>query len=408
VKAAQAAAYGSAELGLNASETFLRLHLLAFATLVLGLDPAAAGWALAAGLLWDAVCDPFMGSLSDRLGKRRVFVLWGTPLFAAAFALLFRVPPSLTALALGYLLLNTLFTVVSVPYAAWASDLDADPARRTRLFAWRLFFGNLGAILATALPAYYLGKDTLAPYPLIALWIAAAIFVSGIISALSCAERVHSVAPAKVSLLAPLKGRAYLRLLLAYVVATLGLALNSSAALFYYRERLAFSEGQIGGVLALFLLVFSLGLPLWVQLASRFGKRRPLLWGTVAMGLHTCVVYPLLPAGHFGLTLAVVSGLGGLFVGSFVLLEALVADLSAPESQGAAFGLWKFGSKAARALALGLSGAALSWAGVGGASGVDATRLSWLFGPGVGVFFLAAAFIAWRLPETRPPAAPLA
>ena len=55
---------------------FLSVYLLAYATEVLGLAPAAMGLIFLASRLWDAVSDPLAGYLSDhtksRIGRRRV------------------------------------------------------------------------------------------------------------------------------------------------------------------------------------------------------------------------------------------------------------------------------------------------------------------------------------------------
>jgi GPH family glycoside/pentoside/hexuronide:cation symporter len=183
------------------------------------------------------------------------------------------------------------------------------------------------------------------------------------------------------------------------------LAINSSLALFYYRYFLRFDETQTRAVLGLFLVVFSLSLPLWVMIARRFGAKWPAVVGVAYVGAQSVLVYPIFPAGVLSGPL-IAAFAGGLFVGAVVLLDVALTDLADARDGGADsarfgvyFGFWKMGSKIARAIALGLTGNLLLWIGFDASVPVTqevATRLAWLFGPGVGLFLLAGAgIVAW-------------
>ena len=49
------AGYGVAELGINSVEVLIRVSLLIFYTDVVGLAPELAGYAVALGVIWDAM-----------------------------------------------------------------------------------------------------------------------------------------------------------------------------------------------------------------------------------------------------------------------------------------------------------------------------------------------------------------
>jgi GPH family glycoside/pentoside/hexuronide:cation symporter len=146
-----------------------------------------------------------------------------------------------------------------------------------------------------------------------------------------------------------------------------------------------------------------------VQLARRFGKRRPLVVGACVLGVGTALLYWLAPGveRRFELVLWVGAvGLGG-FVGSVVLIDAMLTDVLDHDCvrtrqlrSGLFFGVWRFAGKVARALAVAFAGLALDAAGfVEGAADQPpsvATALTWMFGPGVGAAFVLTACVLWR------------
>lgn len=416
--------YASAELGINAAEVALRIFLLKAYTDVHGLATWLAGLALALGLLWDAVLDPVMGGISDRaavrVGHRRNHVLLGGVLLATGTLMSF-LPPALSAqwalflwLLVSVCLLNSGMTVVAVPYLAMASEMTQDPAERTALFGYRFAAANLGAVLAVALPAALRpagDSRTESAMGATSIVIAGCVVAGTVITFLATA-RIRFSSPTTHperlgrSLLQALRNPTFGPLLAAYVVATAGIGINGASALYYYDYRLRLSDEQIPLLLAVFLLVFTLSLPLWLRAARRAGKLVPLVFGALALGVATSVMYPLLPPGQFAWPL-VAGGIGlGSLVGCVVLLDSLLTDVVDHDSLhtgqgrgGLYFGIWRLAQKVARAVALGLTALVLDLSGF--VPNQEQTELaSWslamLFGPGVGVFFLAAGFLLWR------------
>ena len=146
------AGYGVAEMGINGVEVLVRVGLLIFYTDVVGLDAALAGYAVALGVLWDAITDPFMGRISDRsqsrFGRRRPWIALGAVALGLSVVLLFAPVPvtsqsgKFLVLLGSYMLLNTAMTIIAVPHAALAGDLCAPgPARvREPMIRWRFLW----------------------------------------------------------------------------------------------------------------------------------------------------------------------------------------------------------------------------------------------------------------------------
>jgi GPH family glycoside/pentoside/hexuronide:cation symporter len=165
--------FGLGDWGTSAAATARNVFWFVFLTNIVGLSAGLAGGVWLVGRLWDAVNDPLVGSLSDRLhsrwGRRRPFLLFGSIPFALAFFLMFVVPPfeSRTALVIYYsvvfLLYDTLYTIVNVPYLALVPELTDEYDERSSLTGWRTGFSFL-AQLVTAGTFKLLAENVFAPW----------------------------------------------------------------------------------------------------------------------------------------------------------------------------------------------------------------------------------------------------
>lgn len=139
--------------------------LLLYYNQVLGLPARMASLAIFIALLVDAVSDPVVGNLSDRLhsrlGRRHPFMYASALPVALAFYLLWNPPPLAERGLFLYLLgmaitVRTLITFYEVPSSALAPELTADYDERTTLASARHFFGWAGGILVSMLAYLFL------------------------------------------------------------------------------------------------------------------------------------------------------------------------------------------------------------------------------------------------------------
>lgn len=153
--------YGLGDWGTSVSATARNIFWFVFLTNVVGLNAGLAGSVVLIGRIWDSINDPLIGTLSDRLnsrwGRRRPFLLFGAVPFAFSFFLMFYVPPfsSTTALVLYYsftfLLFDTLFTIVNVPYLALLPEMTEGYDERSSLTGWRIAFSILASLVTAGL-----------------------------------------------------------------------------------------------------------------------------------------------------------------------------------------------------------------------------------------------------------------
>lgn len=422
--------YGVAEMGANGAEVMLRVSLLIFYTTEVGLRPDYASYALAIGVAWDALTDPFMGNISDRADfqgeRRRPFFLPGAFGLAISLALVFNVPNYESQLSKFFYLLatyistNTFMTILSVPHIALAGDMTNKENIRLELFAWRIIFANLGLIAGTAAPAiaisyasFGLPADSISS---IAVAILILICSSVTFIATKGLDKQAPEKPIQVcleqkktyleQLISVLKNQNFRRLLLAYMVATIGLTLNASIAIYYYKYFLQLDEITVRGIIAFFMMIFCFSIPGWIWLAQKKPKHKVAATSLFLLGLMTSIGYPLFPPK--AVIWPVIAGLvGGILVGAVILMDVLVADCADQKANqsgettsnlGLYFGFWKMGAKLSRAIALILTGNILVWIGFQTNMTTNENTLFYLallFGPGVGLFLLLSSIIVF-------------
>ena len=154
--------YGTGDWGVATFNTLRQIFYAIFLTDVVGLDPRLASFAAFMGVLWDAINDPLVGVISDKVrskwGRRRPFLLYFAVPYGLAFLMLWWAPPIQNQLLLmlyvmiAYALSDTLQTLVIVPFHALTPEMTSDYDERTSLASYRMFFNFLASV-ATAVAA---------------------------------------------------------------------------------------------------------------------------------------------------------------------------------------------------------------------------------------------------------------
>lgn len=159
-------AFGSGDVGPAIATAIMSFFLLYFFTDVARISVAAAGLILLVSKIWDAINDPIIGTLSDRVhtrwGRRRPWFLFGAVPFGLTFFLLFLVPPfgetgKVVYFLVVTLMLDTMFTIVNVPYTALTPELSRDYDERTSLNSYRFAFSITAGLIAAVLHPIIVG-----------------------------------------------------------------------------------------------------------------------------------------------------------------------------------------------------------------------------------------------------------
>jgi len=148
--------YGSGDWGLSSIGMMRSIFYALYLTDVVGIEPRLASLGALVGIVWDAINDPLIGMLSDRMqtrwGRRRPFLLWFAFPFGLSFVILWSAPNWESQIALtiyvtlAFMISDTLTTLVAMPYLALTPELTRDYDERTTLSSFRTVFQLLAAI----------------------------------------------------------------------------------------------------------------------------------------------------------------------------------------------------------------------------------------------------------------------
>lgn len=291
--------------------------------------------------LFDAVTDPLIGYLSDmtksRFGPRKPWIAAGA--LVSSISIYFYYTPSPQA-AGGYfftwsMLLLLGWTLLVIPYNAWAMELTGDYQERSRLFAYRNTIGGLGGfvfLLAPLILEHWTGSAEfsmdLMRMVAIALVILMPVTVGIALYAVPQGRTVATERPSLAGLVESLRVNRVLRL---YMLITFvgGIAMGAYNALEFLYVSNYLGLGERYAVIGIFqMLTYLASVPLWLAIVRRFGKHRP--WGISRLGtlLITPIVIWTVPGAGAFVPMIVMAVIVGFTNGAHAVApQAMMADV---------------------------------------------------------------------------------
>ena len=377
--------YAAGNFGKNILWSAADLTLLFLMTDVIGIDPGVAGAAILASLLVNALLDPVMGGVADRvrgpLGRSGPLMLAGAPLCAAAFAMIYALPAlgvtSVAVTLVTLILFRASFAVVDAPHNALLARLAATSQARAWLSGLRFAFSSIATLaVILILPALFAarGGEGSATLATVTSSIAAASALAIILAAL--AARPWDLPEARWRFASDVLRNRSIRLLDRSIILllTMILVLNALVPLFgkmivYYATYVVSDPDRARDMLVAMVVGQLAGVAPWAMLVHRISARNAIGYAmaVTAVAAGTMAASAGLSASSdMGIALIFGFGAGGIYA----LIWLLVADAadgfqhsSGIEAPALIFGLAIVAIKAGQGAGAVLTGALLDTAG---------------------------------------------
>jgi len=441
--------YGTGDWGTAGYGTLRQIFYAIFLTDVVGLEPRLASIAALIGIIWDAINDPIVGMISDRVrtrwGRRRPFLLFFAIPYGASFLLLWYAPPFQSQIAkavfitIAFMIADTFETLVSVPFSALTPELTPDYDERTSLTSFRMFF-NLAISLVTAVAAPAIVDSVISGggTQQQGYLVTAAIF--GGMAAIPFlliffVVREHELTPEQtheatfMETVRTAWGNVPFRFatavymlnwitfdLVALVLPFYLLYWTSSGNLLSQASVFGISLPIESAVFAVLLITAVAVLPFWVWVSNRFSKKTAYILGMIFWAVVQLVIFSIKP-GQVELVL-LMSFFAGISVSAAHLLpDSLFPDViewdelrTGRRAEGIYYGVKNFIRKLTGAFAIFIGLQVLGWFGyqtppegvtVFQQSPVTLTAIRFLIGPLGAVLLFSAVTMAWFYPLTR-------
>ncbi len=390
----------------------------------LGVSLAAVGTVWLFARLFDAVLDPLIGYASDRTetrwGRRRVWMVAAVPiLMLSVYMIFFPAPPVTAAYLLFWMVIFWLgWTMLFIPYYAWAAELSADYHERSSIVGWRAGLGLAASVLSKLIPVLALIFFGLGGTPAVVAIIGIIMLVLLPVCVGLTVWQVPERTDAQPVSMPILKGMRIMmtngpfkRLVIAFFFQFTGIAFATATIVFYIRGVLQEEEGSIIMLLVYFTASLC-GVPFWVWLSKQWGKHKAWIASLMVYPAFS-PLYLLLGPGDFYwmLPIAAITGFAG---GSFSTLphsmKADVIDLdtmrTGEDRAALFFAAWSFTLKIALSVGPWLSLSALALIGFDATPGAVNTPaqllgLKMVFALSPPVFFIIAALFTFNYPVTE-------
>ncbi len=299
--------YGMGDVGSNFFIVTTGMFLLFFLTNTMGVEPARAGLALLFPKLWDVVSDPIMGAISDvtksKMGRRRVYLLYGSVPFGLSLFFLFMAPHYQSEISIVihvgivFAIACTTFTVINVPYSSMVAEMSDSYNERMSITSYRMAFASIGAMIAggLAMPLVNIGGGGESGFQLMSL-------VFGLMMIFSClicfrATRNTSFLPPsdkipgiKTQLKIALQNRPFLMLMMSHFFQALAVGVLMAGMIYFVKHVMNLPETAMGLIFPIFLGSAILFIPFWVKVGIKLGKIKAY---TIGLSFLTIMLFTL-------------------------------------------------------------------------------------------------------------------
>ena len=323
---------------------------------MLGLSGTLTAAAVTIGILFDAISDPVVGSISDRwrskLGRRHPFMYIAPLPLIISIYFIFNPPESLSSFEL--FLWFTIFTVLmrvsstlfAVPHLALGAELSEGYIERTRIMSYNTLFTYFGVVIMHAVvwfiifPSYDNGRMIQESYNSVVYFGASLIVICILLSARGTEDRIpyleeisDELQPSNIKNLfsdiyKSLGNKNYRYLLLGLFALSMSIGTHETLSLYIDTFYWEFTDEQIGWRILGTALGYGFGFLIVARVHELIGKRRAIIWGAVGLSIAwsapvTMRLFDLAPVNTTGTLLVFV-----IFFGTVQSIFGAILNIS--------------------------------------------------------------------------------
>jgi len=368
--------YGVPNLSISIAQLPVGLYLNDLYTTALAVPLGLVGLAIFLSRITDVISDPIIGSLSDNwkapFGRRKFWLIIGTPLMAISLWLLFVPPPGVGVWWL-FVMVSLFYlssTMIDLPYRAWGADLSTDYRERSRVTGTREIFGLFGNVLVFLIPigvGAFLGLTGIQDWTrAIAAFTAIALPIFILMAVIGVREPDReeiNTQPVnwKHGLSIVARNSAFMRLASMGFIFTLTVAITTATSL-YFVDHIMGVRALYPYVLLAYFLVSIIAIPVWLRIAHALGKHRAVALAILWFAFGSAPM-PFIAGDQFWVFVTFMM-IKGSAIGALLFIPpsmaADVVDLDTLESgrqrTGLYFALWGMIVKLAAGVALLVTG----------------------------------------------------
>ncbi len=280
-----------------------------------GLGLGFVGLMLVLSRIFDGLTDPLIGFLSDRTrsrwGRRKPFVVLGTPIYLLGILLLWIPPFEFSEITFAgfefnngypYLLAVLVLvyvgaTIKDVPYSAWGAELSTNYNDRTLVMSWKEGFTVAGSLIGAFTPAVIFFFGYTKPVEVVYfLALATAIIMPLLVANMVVTVPEYPVVetrkerlPLRESFKYVWQNEPYRRLVIIFLFSTIGSAMTNALSFFFVKHVLM-AGALYGFYLAPYFISQIIAIPLWFKISRRIGKHRATMVAIGWYALWSCFI----------------------------------------------------------------------------------------------------------------------
>lgn len=390
--------YALGDFACNLSFTLISTYMMLYYLQFMGITEKDWAWIILVGKLWDAINDPVIGSMTDRVkigkSKYKPWMTIGSIGLLVTTTLIFLPVPQapygvkVALCLLSYMIWSVFYTMVNVPYGSLHSAITDDPIHRSTLSTFRSIGAGVSMIIIMLLPSFVYDQNDNLKGPIF-FWLALIFSIVAIFALFGLrrltTERVNLNQPIEHKkknyfevLKAFAKNRPIWALTIASVVqAIVFVAANSMSQIIfqaYFKSTNLLTTVTLVSYLPMVVLMVFMG-----KLVSKFGKKASVVVSCAisVVGALIMLIYPFEYNSTGSVdTLSIVVWILCIMIANIgnglfgVIVWAMVVDCidyqnikSGQRDEGSIYSLYSFFRKLAQGVGSSLVALSLSWAG---------------------------------------------